>query len=333
VRDRELDTPTKILGGVANLLLPSPSMIKQAVQDPSGTVRGAAELVSLGDPIANTMRGINLVRGKGFSLYDADMSDVEQAAELAGLFPGGKAVSAPLKAAARVAPRVGRVAEDIVLSPVGMLVGIGGGGGRYYGKNAVEEANRVREVITRPIEDLRLDLSRLEPDDIAGKRRIEEQIARQQEFIANDAILQQADITPDVKNVTRTDLIGYKLVDPTSGTWGASIRKMTRDDIAKSLKATLKNGFERQKGSGIQPDKLPDFKSKDWEDSVDRFIAVADVDNLVRTTGPGDQSINWLSLANDHIEALKNPDKPGSNTIDNLIASYGRLNSRMGDKS
>ena len=102
VRDRELDTPTKVFGGVAKALLPSPSMIKQAVQDPSGTIRGAAELASLGDPVANTMRGINLVRGKGFSLYDTDMSDVEQAAALFELYPGGKVVSVPLKAATKV---------------------------------------------------------------------------------------------------------------------------------------------------------------------------------------------------------------------------------------
>jgi hypothetical protein len=149
VRDRELDTPTKILGGAANLLLPSPSMIKQAVQDPSGTVRGAAELVSLGDPIANTMRGINLVRGKGFSLYDTDMSDVEQAAELAGLFPGSKAVSAPLKAAARVAPRVGRVAEDIALSPVGMLLGTSGAGGGNIAR-ATRQASDARDKVDAP---------------------------------------------------------------------------------------------------------------------------------------------------------------------------------------
>jgi hypothetical protein len=80
---------------IAKALLPNPAMIKQAVQDPSGTIRGAAELASLGDPVANTMRGINLVQGKGFSLYDTDMSDVEQAAELAGLIPSGKVVRAP----------------------------------------------------------------------------------------------------------------------------------------------------------------------------------------------------------------------------------------------
>jgi hypothetical protein len=100
--DREVDTPTKIFGEAVKFLLPSPSMIKQAVQDPSGTIRGGAELVSLGNPVANTMRAINLLQGEGFSLYGADMSDVEQFVELASLYPGGKAVSVPLKAGAKL---------------------------------------------------------------------------------------------------------------------------------------------------------------------------------------------------------------------------------------
>jgi hypothetical protein len=91
--DKEVDTPTKIFGEAAKFLLPNPAMIKQAVQDPSGTIRGGAELVTLGNPVANTMRAINLLQGDGFSLYGADMSDVEQFAELASLIPGGKAVS------------------------------------------------------------------------------------------------------------------------------------------------------------------------------------------------------------------------------------------------
>jgi hypothetical protein len=102
IPDREVDTPTRIFGEVAKFLLPSPSMIKQAVQDPSGTIRGGAELATLGNPVANTMRAINLLQGDGFSLYGADMSDVEQFTELAGLIPTGKVVSVPLKAATKV---------------------------------------------------------------------------------------------------------------------------------------------------------------------------------------------------------------------------------------
>ena len=102
IPDREVDTPTRIFGEVAKFLLPSPSMIKQAVQDPSGTIRGGAELATLGNPVANTMRAINLLQGEGFSLYGADMSDVEQFTELAGLIPTGKIVSVPLKAATKV---------------------------------------------------------------------------------------------------------------------------------------------------------------------------------------------------------------------------------------
>ena len=95
--DKEVDIPTRIFGEAAKFLLPNPAMIKQAVQDPSGTIRGGAELVTLGNPVANTMRAINLLQGDGFSLYGADMSDVEQFAELASLIPGGKAVSSATK--------------------------------------------------------------------------------------------------------------------------------------------------------------------------------------------------------------------------------------------
>ncbi len=98
IPDRELDTPTKVFGGVVKALLPNPSMIKQAVQDPSGTIRGAAEIASLTNPSSYVARASNLIQGKDLSLYGADMSDVEQAAELASLYPGGKTVSAPLKA-------------------------------------------------------------------------------------------------------------------------------------------------------------------------------------------------------------------------------------------
>ena len=144
MRDRELDTPTSILGGIATAVLPNPSMIKQAVQDPSGTIRGAAEIASLTNPSSYIARASNLIQGKDLSLYGADMSDVEQAVELAGLYPGGKTVSAPFKAAAKIAPKVGRVAGDVALSPVSMLLGTGGAGGGNIARVA-RQASDARE--------------------------------------------------------------------------------------------------------------------------------------------------------------------------------------------
>lgn len=134
IQDRELDTPTSILGGIATTVLPNPSMIKRAIQDPTGTALGAVEVASLVSPIANAYRGYNLLSNGEFSVTGADMSDVEQAVELASLYPGGKTVSAPFKAAAKVAPKVGRVAGDVALSPVGMLLGTGGVGAGNYAR-------------------------------------------------------------------------------------------------------------------------------------------------------------------------------------------------------
>ena len=144
MRDRELDTPTSILGGIATAVLPNPSMIKRAVQDPSGTIRGAAEIASLTNPSSYIARASNLIQGKDLSLYGADMEDVEQAVELASLYPGGKTVSAPFKAAARVAPKVGRVAGDVALSPVSMLLGTSGAGGGNIARIA-RQASDARE--------------------------------------------------------------------------------------------------------------------------------------------------------------------------------------------
>jgi len=136
IPDRELDTSTKVFGEVVKTLFPNPSMIKKAVQDPSGTIRGAAEIASLTNPSSYIARASNLIQGKDLSLYGADMSDVEQAAELASLYPGGKTISAPFKVAARVAPKVGRVAGDVALSPVGMLLGTGSVGSGNYARFA-----------------------------------------------------------------------------------------------------------------------------------------------------------------------------------------------------
>jgi hypothetical protein len=108
IRDRELDTPTKVFGEVAKDILPNPAMIKQAVQDPTGTALGAVEVASLASPIANAYRAYNLLSGGDFSVTGAGMEDVEQFAELASLIPSAKAVKA-VKPVARIAPNVGKM--------------------------------------------------------------------------------------------------------------------------------------------------------------------------------------------------------------------------------
>ncbi len=103
IKDRELDTPTKVFGEAVKLLAPSPSVIKRAVLDPKGTALGAAEVASFASPIANAYRAYNLLSGGDFSVTGANMEDIEQALEIVGLIPTGKAVSIPLKTGAKLA--------------------------------------------------------------------------------------------------------------------------------------------------------------------------------------------------------------------------------------
>jgi len=97
LKKKEMDTATYIAGEVAKLLLPDPATLKRAVGDPSGTLRGAAEIASLTNPSSYIARASNLIQGKGLSLYGANMEDVNQAVEIAGLIPTGKAATVPLK--------------------------------------------------------------------------------------------------------------------------------------------------------------------------------------------------------------------------------------------
>ena len=99
LKKKEMDTATYIAGEVAKLLLPDPATLKRAVKDPSGTLRGAAEIASLTNPSSYIDRASNLIQGKGLSLYGSDLEDVGQAAEIAGFIPGGKGVGATFKVA------------------------------------------------------------------------------------------------------------------------------------------------------------------------------------------------------------------------------------------
>jgi hypothetical protein len=96
-KDREEDTATRVFGEVAKAVLPDPATLKRAAMDPAGTAKGAVEIASLASPIANAYRGYKFLSGDGASVTGADMSDVEQALEVAGLIPTGKAATLPAK--------------------------------------------------------------------------------------------------------------------------------------------------------------------------------------------------------------------------------------------
>jgi hypothetical protein len=115
-KDREVDTPTKIFGGIASVALPDPAMIKQAIDDPSGTLRGGAEVVSLANPTSYGARIGNIIRGRGPGLYGASISDIEQALEIAGLIPTGKAASISLSVARKTTPEAVRAGGNAMES-------------------------------------------------------------------------------------------------------------------------------------------------------------------------------------------------------------------------
>jgi hypothetical protein len=103
-QDRKVDTATSVFGGIASAVLPSPSVIKRAIQDPTGTALGAVEVASLASPVANAYRGYKLATGDGASVTGAGMSDIEQALEIVGLIPTGKAATIPFSVARKTAP-------------------------------------------------------------------------------------------------------------------------------------------------------------------------------------------------------------------------------------
>jgi hypothetical protein len=111
-KDREEDTATRVFGEVAKAVLPDPATLKRAAMDPAGTAKGAVEIASLASPIANAYRGYKFLSGDGASVTGADMSDVEQALEVAGLIPTGKVASIPFRSGAKIIPRV---ADDIAV--------------------------------------------------------------------------------------------------------------------------------------------------------------------------------------------------------------------------
>jgi len=108
-------------GKAMAFLAPNPEAIVRGILDPIGTTRGVAEVSSYTNPATLLMRGANAASGKGFtrSLFGGDSQDIEQALEIAGIIPIGKA--AKLGKAAKRAPEFlpvpGTAAGGIGFSP------------------------------------------------------------------------------------------------------------------------------------------------------------------------------------------------------------------------
>jgi hypothetical protein len=149
-QDRKVDTATSVFGGIASAVLPSPSVIKRAIQDPTGTALGAVEVASLASPVANAYRAYKLATGDGFSVTGADMQDVEQALEIAGLIPSGKAASIPLKVARKIPLSVARkTAPDAVRAGANAMENFGTGVIRGSWDDAAERMSAIP--VQRPV--------------------------------------------------------------------------------------------------------------------------------------------------------------------------------------
>jgi hypothetical protein len=77
-----------------------------------------AEVASLASPAANAYRAYKLATGGGFSVTGADMQDVEQAVEAAGVIPTGKAATIPLKVGSRGAKALIPRATEVATNPL-----------------------------------------------------------------------------------------------------------------------------------------------------------------------------------------------------------------------
>jgi hypothetical protein len=109
LKNKEMDPVTYGLGETVKFLAPNPQLIKQAVMDPVGTVKGAGLVASYASPAANSIRFIESIKNNRNDLTNVPLSllqglgkdftspEVQQAIEIAGIIPTGKAVSIPLK--------------------------------------------------------------------------------------------------------------------------------------------------------------------------------------------------------------------------------------------
>jgi hypothetical protein len=113
LKKKEMDTPTYVAGETFKFLAPDPQLIKQGIMDPIGTVKGVGRVASYASPAANSIRLIDAVKDNRNDLSNVPMSllqgvgkdfaspEVQQAMEIAGIFPTGKALSVPLKLAGK----------------------------------------------------------------------------------------------------------------------------------------------------------------------------------------------------------------------------------------
>lgn len=118
-KKNKVDMPTKVVSAVATSLFPDFNVLNRAARDPIGTVKGAVEIASVLSPAANAYRGYKALSGNGFSVTGADMQDIEQAVETAGIIPTGKGVTIPAKFATKTLPKGMRMARPVLNSFIG----------------------------------------------------------------------------------------------------------------------------------------------------------------------------------------------------------------------
>jgi len=216
IPNRELDTPTRVFGEVAKAVLPDPATLKRAAMDPTGTAKGAVEVASLASPIANAYRAYKFLSGDGVSVTGADMSDVEQALEVAGLYPGGKAATIPFRSGAKIIPRV---ADDI----------------------AVGGIRSQAQIPKRPIREIT-------PEEIAYNERQAAIGTQQAETLSRIDVPFQTSGNP----ATRTPNLSNKVVDPKKGSKIRRLSDALKSPVVKVQKARAAGEADPPKITGQQ---------------------------------------------------------------------------------
>lgn len=257
--------------------------------DPIGTIKGAAEVASLGSPLANAYRLAKYIKDGDLSVTGADMQDVNQAIAYSQFIPMGKFANMGARFGIKAAEKAGlaTMAAGRRLGPEGFNATTKG---IYNVGRPVRAARRkppqseeyVKDVfdIEHPLEDKafvegfeqRTPISELSPEDAKTLGQVDELVNRTKQKAREQGIK-----TKDVSAWLRTYSHAlspkdknalFRLYEPTDV--GMEFRVSTKsrpniDEIKQAMHRTMLGGAERQKAYG----QIPEMPYKNWQDIPD----------------------------------------------------------------
>lgn len=326
LKQREMDTPTRVFGEAAKTVLPDVGVLNRAVRDPIGTAKGAVEVASLASPAANAYRAYKLATGDGFSVTGAGMEDVEQAVEAAGIIPTGKAATLPAKfgidllnlgirgAARRTTPAVLSAASGGIIS----------GGPKRLARSAGS-----RPVAGAPRSSLLPDEGTevLNNPDLAAENAAIDALSRSTEEMANKQGIPVSAIPSKMRERATGTIWDTHSYNPDTGTYTIELsgRALDRDAIKMAAYNTLVDGRVRQEAYGNVLDDVPNSPDDIPDEFVDRVLET--YQGYHRVSDSSGRNMPHFGLTLDHNISLKNG---GSNTLDNLFPMKGTTNFKKG---